>query len=254
MIDSHVHIGQFHETWYDPSLVVQTVLEAGIEQAVISSTTSCIEGIKYAEVEKEIAGLLKKGNYSTETVIPFLWYVPEYAGQGLNVEKAMRTLPYKGIKIHPRANTWDMENMKTASLLEELFGYAHQHELPVLIHTGYEKIDEANKFSKYFPLHPKAKIILAHCRPLDQTRRLLMEYLNVYCDTAFVEKETLEYLIQQGLEKKIIFGTDFPITHYWKYCLERNTYSREDFIITLKEQYDKDLINYNIGIGGLYGH
>jgi predicted TIM-barrel fold metal-dependent hydrolase len=237
MIDSHVHIGQFYETWYDPSLVVKTVLEAGVEKVAISSTTSCAEEVKYAEIEKEIAGLFEKENYSPEKVTPFLWYVPEYANQGLTVEKAMQTLPYKGIKIHPRANNWDMENPKPAALLEELFGYANQHELPVIIHTGPDKVDEANKFSKYFPLYPKAKFILAHCRPPDQTLQLLLQNPNVYCDTAFVEKDLVNFFFLRGLRHKVVLGSDFPITHYYN---KNNTSSDRSFVTALKDQYACD--------------
>jgi predicted TIM-barrel fold metal-dependent hydrolase len=95
----------------------------------------------------------------------------------------------------------------------------HRKELSVLIHTGEDPLDEANKFSFLFSEYPGAKCILAHGRPLEQTVSLLRCFPNVYCDTAFMPEASLLCIVAEGFAGKILPGSDFPITHYfkWKY-------------------------------------
>jgi hypothetical protein len=238
MIDVHVHTGQFNQMWYDPALVIRTVLRAGVEKVFFTSTTTCKENVKFTEIEKEIGGLLSLYGYESQHIRPLLWYRPDYRKQGIGLEKAMRTLPYHGIKIHPRAQNWDLSDKNTLSILHELFGYTDQNKLPVLIHTGYDKIDEADKFSRFFSEYPNAKIILAHCRPPDQVLQLLLLNRNVFFDTAFVDEKDIGFFSLRGLRDRILFGSDFPITHY--------TNKKEKDMGTnleneLADQYRKDL-------------
>jgi hypothetical protein len=243
MIDAHVHIGQFNETWYEPALVIRTILQAGVEKVVFSSTTTCGENITYADVEKEIDGLLSIYGYGTQTIKPLLWYRPDYHKQGLGVEKAMRTLPYGGIKIHPRAQNWDPSDKNTISILHELFGYANQNELPILIHTGYDEIDKADKFSRFFPEYPHAKIVLAHCPTIEWAHPLVSSNSNVFVDTAFADPLVIGALVAFGFPSRIVTGSDFPITHH--YYRERNEIDEEkDFSTQLNIQYLSDLKNF----------
>jgi hypothetical protein len=237
MIDAHIHIGQFYEIWYDPEEVIQTVLGSGVEKLVFSSTSSCKENVQYSEIEKEITPLLGKFGYGSRTIVPLLWYLPEYYNTGLTIEKAMQTLPYGGIKIHPRAQNWDMSDKKILSIADELFDYANRYKLPVLIHTGYDKIDEAENFSRYFSKYPDVKFVLAHCRPPDQVLRLLLHNRhnrNVFFDTAFVPEKDVQIFLLRGLGDQIILGSDFPITHYFN---KKQT----GIIDTIEEQYKKDI-------------
>jgi predicted TIM-barrel fold metal-dependent hydrolase len=135
--------------------------------------------------------------------------------------------------LHPRANAWDMNETNILDVLHEVFSFANEHTLPVLIHTGYDAIDEANKFSRFFGEYTNAKIILAHCRPIDQTLDLLKKYNHIFCDTAFVPKCDILKIIGHGFSKKMLLGSDFPITHYYQ---QNKTEKR----IALADQYKQD--------------
>jgi hypothetical protein len=78
MIDAHVRIGQFNEIWYEPELVIQTVLQSGVGKMVFSSTTTYRDQVSYAEVEKEISAVLSKYGYASQRIRPLLWYNPDY--------------------------------------------------------------------------------------------------------------------------------------------------------------------------------
>ncbi|MDR0878130.1 MAG: amidohydrolase family protein, partial [Treponema sp.] len=238
MTDSHIHIGQFYDTYYDPAEIIRIVMESGAEGLVFSSTTSCKDDVTYTEVEKEIAGLFSRIPWSAEMVKPYLWYIPSYSAQGVTPETAIANLPYKGIKLHPLANHWDLEDTETVSILHGLFDYARRHTLPVLMHTGHSGVDAADTFSAFFSEYPEVHITLAHCRPLDQTIDMMQKHKNIYCDTAFVEEEAIRRIIGAGFAPRIVLGSDFPITHYFrtKYPPEG-----ENPAMSLEEKYREDI-------------
>jgi predicted TIM-barrel fold metal-dependent hydrolase len=211
-------------------------MEAGIKTLSFSSTTSCKDDVFYGEIEHEISALLSNIPWSPEIVRPFFWYIPDYIRQGVDIETAMKDLPYKGIKIHPYAHQWDFDNPKKMDVLHALFDFAGRNRLPVLIHTGMSGVDSANIFEGFFSEYKRTKYILAHCRPLDQTIDMMKKYANVYCDTAFVSEDTVANIVSAGIGDKIILGTDFPITHYF------STHNHDDMKnLSLKDQYREDI-------------
>jgi predicted TIM-barrel fold metal-dependent hydrolase len=238
MTDNHIHIGQFEDVYYEPQEITEIVMSAGMEGLAFSSTTSCVENIRYAEVEKEILNFLKGISLSPEIIRPFFWYVPDYIDQGVNIQGAFNAVPYKGIKIHPYINNWDFNDNRHMEMLYSLFDYAAKNSLPVLIHTGHSGVDSADRFERFINEYGEARCILAHCRPLDVTVRMLGKYNNVFCDTAFVPEEDIRLIIHAGYGEKIIFGTDFPVTHYFNTNYPQEG---EKSAVTLREQYPKDM-------------
>jgi len=243
MIDNHVHIGWWSDRYYDYQQVFDTVLtspKVKIDGLVFSSTSSCIFGVKYSEIEAEIGGIYSakdgKTQYSQSVVKPLLWYVPDYHKQGVPVEKAFATLPYCGIKIHPRAHNWDLNDCSTTDIVHEIFDFAGRNNLPLLIHSGYDEFEEAGKFERFFKEYQNVKVVLAHCRPIDQAIEMLSKYQNVYADSSFVPVESLEELKKaelSGKNGKLFFGTDFPITHW--YATERHGQK-----ISFEREYEKN--------------
>ncbi|MDR2194714.1 MAG: amidohydrolase family protein [Treponema sp.] len=233
MIDYHVHIGQFEEVYYDPLEILQIVADSGVSGCAYSSTTSGKEGITYGEIRKEVELAVSK--FSSDTFKPYLWYIPSYRNEGITIEKAMDDLPYKGIKIHPRANNWNRSIPESDSILHELFGFAGEHTIPILIHTGPNGVDAPATFEDFFAAYPNAKVILAHCRPIREAIKMLKKYDNVYGDTSFVPKEWMAQLIRSRVGNKIYTGSDFPITHYMEthYYFERK--NNQNF--SLHDQY-----------------
>jgi predicted TIM-barrel fold metal-dependent hydrolase len=150
----------------------------------------------------------------------------------------MNNLPYKGIKLHPQAHKFNYDDMQFVSVLHELFNYAQDHTLPVLLHTGYDTTKDTEILSHFFAEYPNVKVILAHCRPLKQTIALMKKYANVCCDTAFVPEADIRKIMQKGLASKIIPGSDFPITHYYAIKYPRKG---QPSGISLEAQYQKDI-------------
>jgi len=231
--DWHIHTGQFRELLYPPALVLETVFQAGTDTAFFSSTTTCREGVRYAEVEQELAEALRRS--PPDRAKALLWYVPAYAAQGVSVEHAFASLPYAGLKLHPRAQCWNLSDAGHLDILHALFDAADRQSMPALIHTGPDTQDEAGLFGAFFAEYPNVRFILAHARPLEQTLRLMAAHANVYCDTAFVPKTHIRRIVAAGFAEKILAGSDFPITHYraGRRCSLREQYKRDQRMFAL---------------------
>ena len=232
MLDSHVHIGQFKEEYYGAGAVFDAIFHSGkVDRVIYSSTSSCFHDVKYELVRKEIEATLKQ--YPASIALPLFWFTPGYITQGVRISAAMNDLPYGGFKLHPLGNKWDFENdTKQCDSLNEIFDYADKHQLPILIHTGESGVDRPDRFGRFFGGCENAKIILAHCRPPGETINMMQKYPNVLGDTAFAPKERIDEIQRAGFGSRLLFGTDFPITHYFH---GRNRG------ISLQEQYKLDL-------------
>ena len=241
MTDNHIHIGQFEDVYYDPVEITDIVMSSGIDGMSFSSTSSCVDNILYSEIEKEIISLLSVISYSVEVIRPFFWYIPDYINQNIKMESALSVIQYKGIKLHPFAQNWDFSNMQQMEILHKIFDFASRNTLPVLIHTGHSGVDCANRFERFIGEYSDAKCILAHCRPLDVTIEMLKKYSNTYCDTAFTLKTDIRQIVSSGFKDRIIFGSDFPVTHYF-----RTKYPNpgDNASISLKEQYSEDISDW----------
>jgi hypothetical protein len=237
MIDYHVHIGQFEESYYGAGEVFDAVFSNGaVDGLTFSSTSSCVKGAAYSRVEKEIEAALKL--CPPGKTQPLFWFVPDYTARGPDIETAMGALPYAGFKLHPYAHNWDFADTARREALHAIFDYASGHALPVLIHTGYSGLDGADRFRPFFSEYPGAVCILAHGRPPGRAVAMLREFPNVYCDTAFMPKEDFGLICGAGFAGRMFPGSDFPITHYF-----RNKYPREGETgrLSLGEQYARDV-------------
>jgi predicted TIM-barrel fold metal-dependent hydrolase len=234
MTDTHIHIGQFEHLYYQPREILQIVSDCEIKACVYSSTSSCKEGVKYHEIQREIESVISI--FSPTLFKPYLWYIPSYKTEGISVENAMNNLPYQGIKIHPVAHDWN--NEVGNEILHELFEYSSEHSKPILIHTGENGKDAPDVFEYFFKQYPKALCILAHGRPIDKTLEMMKRYSNVWCDTAFMSEKNLQKIVENGFSSRVLLGTDFPITHYWNV---RSLGKDQQSNVTLHKQYEKDL-------------
>ena len=206
--------------------------ERGVDEIYFSSTTSCryckesfaVQNDKnlqkdlisarelYELVRFEIQESFIDAKKLNLVANALYWVVPEiHLSNATTVENAMNELCYKGFKMHPRANCWDLNNEKIAELTEEVFAYADKHKMLILIHCGEDDFELPTKFEKFIAKYKDCTVQLAHCRPLEQTLYMLKNFLNTVCDTAFANDNMIEEIKQAGFENRIRYGSDFPI-------------------------------------------
>ena len=125
----------------------------------------------------------------------------------------------RGFKFYPADHNFD------PALDEMLFVYeqCEKHHLPIMFHTGLtaqrdakEKYIEPNVFRFIAERYPTLNIILAHAgKPhwYADAHQMMIEYPNVFVDTALVSRQDLEHLCNDysDISDKILFGSDWPV-------------------------------------------
>ena len=119
IIDAHVHVGRFRDAYFDPVEVGQFLLRQGVIGCVASATVAAIgrheEAVRDLERLMSVVGL---------AVWPLLWVTPGLLAKHPDLAGPLRRLPYRGLKIHPRANKWSEAMLdRTYRVAEEKPGF-----------------------------------------------------------------------------------------------------------------------------------
>ena len=232
MTDHHIHIGQFNEIYYDAlelfALIESTQEKTHVTEIRYSSTSSCRDDAELKFVEEEIA---YAQSYESKKLVakPYLWFIPKYAEEGINAGEAAKAFDYCGIKLHPAGQNWDEGNEVHVKALHQIFAWADDNAKSILIHCGTQECDLPTRFEKFFAEYKNAHVVLAHSNPVKETALMVNKYKNVFCDTACIEKKDLQKLLTLVNDSsKILFGSDFPVTHYFSTYLFGKKYSMEE--------------------------
>ena len=219
--DHHVHIGQWKDNYFSAEYVFSELKAQGKTGCVFMSTTSCaplhfndekeIYGL-YENVRNELVDAMQIANLLEFNAKPYYWVVPLFHLSEITFENVFMEFPeYCGLKIHPRAHNWNPNDIDRAKLLTEVFEFALIRNLPIILHTGVSPDDSPCLYEKWFKLFPEVKVTLAHCRNLSEVKYLFDSYPQLYGDTALIPQGNLEYFISNGYEKRLVYGSDFPI-------------------------------------------
>jgi uncharacterized protein len=133
-------------------------------------------------------------------------------------------LGLRGIKLMPMyAGFYPQEER-----LDELWRYAQQHGLPVLLHTGTTFVSQGT-LETTLPRHidvvarrfPEVRIIMAHlAHPYEgECVAVIRKHPHVYADVSALHYRpwqlfhSLMLVHEYNVWPKLLFGTDFPITN-----------------------------------------
>ena len=203
MIDNHAHVGWFTDGYHSPREVWQAEQDAGIDEFAVSSTSTCAE--LYKLVVREMREIIRLGG---SRVHPILWLTPRMLktwGLSYMLHSKIR---WQGVKLHWEVHKEWFYNQK---LLHNALEVAKKLQVPVLLHTGNSKECHANVFLDVCKQYDTLDFILAHARPIDETKNVLNECNNVYVDTAFMSSANIKELVDDGYSRRILYGTDAPI-------------------------------------------
>lgn len=221
-IDSHIHMGQFHQHYFAPSVVHQLMEQVGVECYAVSSTTQCEEN--YTKVLDEFHQLI---DIAGEKVLPIMWITPE--GLKGNIAWFLESdVKWRCLKIHPflHKNKWDPRG----ELFNEVLEIARELNLPLLIHTGDEDGCQSYLFEKPIAENPDVTFILAHGRPLKETLAIVSTYSNAYVDSAFMIVEHMKRFVDEGLSHKLLWGTDM--------CVPKHFFPHENMVRYYKSKLE----------------
>ncbi len=241
MIDNHVHIGWYTDGYHYPSDVWFVERQIGINEIVVSSTSTCAE--QYKLVVKEMRELIRIGG---SRIHPLLWITPRMMKTwGINYMIHSR-VRWEGVKLHWMAHREWYYNRK---ILHNALEVARWMEVPVLLHTGNFKECHASVFLDLCKQYNELDFVLTHGRPIDDTTEVLAQCPNVRVDTAFMPAEDVKLLCDNGFAERVLFGTDAPINllfykdmstvEYIRWCISnlKDALTPEQFEIVMNNKF-----------------
>lgn len=228
MIDNHVHMGWYTDGYHSPLEMWLAVQEAGVDEIVVSSTTTCAE--LYKVVVREMKELIRLGGNS---IHPVLWLTPRMMKTWGIRYMLHSKIKWQGVKMHWMAHREWYYNKK---LMNDALDVARKLSVPVLLHTGNFKECHAGVFKTIFQNNPDLTFVLAHGRPIDETLGILTQCANTYVDTAFMPVEDFKIMVEAGFSKRILFGTDAPINLLFYKDMSTADYIKSS-IETIKKEF-----------------
>lgn len=201
--DAHLHMGHLSDADIMQPFDVQSFIQSHNVSGGAIMPTASIGGNDDFNLHLD---LYKKASF--EGLMPILYITPNFL-ECIKGRYDIASLKFLGIKIHPDAVEYDRQS------LELVIKFAHRQNFPIFIHTGGKESCESIRFEYVIKKFPYQTFVLCHARPSDQAFYLLDKYPNVWVDTAFLPIEDLQCLISEKNEKRILFGTDFPVNRWY---------------------------------------
>jgi predicted TIM-barrel fold metal-dependent hydrolase len=114
----------------------------------------------------------------------------------------------RGIKLHPRSEGFEL----SAPAVEEIFAFAHERRLPVLIHAGRGIPALARDALRYAREYPDARIILGHAGICDLNWMWpeVPRHPNLFFDLSWWHPADLITLIALVPPGQLLYASDLP--------------------------------------------
>lgn len=243
LIDYHTHIGPFYQIYYDYHNVFSALKMNGVEKTVCAYLTPRFSEKRdavdyYYAVIEELSEACKYAQKIALQVNFLHWADPLLFDAGFSLSQIYNDFYektkhlYYGIALHPGLHNWT--SLKERETLLKVFEFAKTRNTPLFIHTGVSEYDNPCQFVKYFELFPEVEVHLAHCKDADTVISIFSSFQNIYGDTAFCPEDSYRKICDEGYAGRMYFGSDFPITHYWKV---QNSLNKEVSLAVLNENY-----------------
>ncbi len=205
IIDSHMHLGETTKfpiiQYQDIPLLVSNMDRIGVNVGAVSSIPACLGG-RQKEGNDFVIKAIKE---YPKHFIGYMVINPHYPNSIKFELKRCFQAGMRGIKIHSKSGLpYSHKNYIP------VYNFAAEEDLPILAHT-WGKVD-LRHLEPHFKRYSKVNWFLAHTgsRDADEYVRLAKEYNNVFLEISFSRspRGLIEYLVDEGLEDKILFGSD----------------------------------------------
>ena len=210
MTDSHIHVGQYESIYTSPSDLLKFLDYVQVNYFAASSTTICTGNCQQALNE-----MLELNSISSGRLKPILWIRPGMLHNRIIEDYIDSDISWSCLKIHCGLDVEEWNNNRN-EVLNSITSLASVLSVPLLIHTGESLGCYPSLFQDVIEKRPNVRFILAHGRPIDDSIVLLKKTPNTLVDTAFMPIEHIVKLCSEGLEDRVLWGTDYPIPrHYY---------------------------------------
>jgi predicted TIM-barrel fold metal-dependent hydrolase len=208
---------------HDGSGLIKEMDAAGISKSIVllpDFTYIFASDISISEMYDQHQAFLKKHQ---DRVAVFAGIDPRWGKDGLDLfEKGVKEYGFSGLKLYPPCGYSPSDK-----ILYPFYEICRAHQIPVLLHTGptspvlEHHWAEAKLIDTAAHLFPEVNFILAHggVHDVEKCVSLCAYRPNLYLDIgAFASligptgwQGKMAHLFSQGINHKIIFGTDWPV-------------------------------------------
>jgi predicted TIM-barrel fold metal-dependent hydrolase len=203
--DVHIHFGEFRDRFFAPEVIDSILRACGVN----GYSAMLFPNKLPLNIERDfwINSKLSEQNKNADLI---LVVSPELLKQDKDL-CVLGTLPYKMIKLHGALHNWH-PNGKS---IRDVFKIAQSKNIPIMLHTGGGEKSDAGTYLNICLEFPNVKVILAHSRPFEETIKIMNMCPNVWADTSFLPIEKIISFDKEGLNDRVLFGTDFPIAPFF---------------------------------------
>lgn len=212
IIDIHGHLGEyglFHSPKNGADDLVRRLDALGVERLLLSSNAAFASDYRFGNDQTAEALARHPGRLFGYAVANPNY--PEETEQEL--ERCLSKPGFVGVKLHPATHDYPLDGPGYGPALK----WAEARKLPVLVHFwfGHPRCGDGH-VRHTVSAHPGVRLILAHLGGLDAAYRgipaLAREFPSLTFDTACSRspRGVLEFLVEQGLEDRLVYGSDMP--------------------------------------------
>lgn len=250
--DVHTHLGYTSPSGYIRNLTFESQIaqfEKDMERFNIKKIVSAVTGIAdpIACHEEKEAAVKGKG----DRFKGYVRYDPNHEEVFTDeyLQERFATGYYVGFKSLPHYMKTDIRDKK----YERMFQYAHDHHLPILLHTDNQK-GSPMACAEMAARYPNAKVILGHTGLFDEGRaqaeRLAKNpnYNNVYfefCGSFLTKRRRWSQTLEHIDYHRVLFGTDAPIlSNIWELSRLLSEDISDKALIAILGQNAKELFGF----------
>ena len=151
-----------------------------------------------------------------ESTLGFGTIHPDYADKKAEVCHCLE-MGLKGIKIHPDMQRFCIDDPR----MFEVYELLSEKGSPIMMHIGDDRYDYSKpiRLAKIMDMFPNLKVVAAHFggyRCWEESLQYLCGRKNLWFDTSsslqFIDIDLAKRIIHAHGIKRILFGTDYPIT------------------------------------------
>jgi predicted TIM-barrel fold metal-dependent hydrolase len=204
-VDAHTHLGLDED---GRSLSLEEMLASmdlnGVERSVTFALNAPDRVPAYRVPNNRVLGWVASAD---NRLVPFVRLSLDE--EPLVEAERCVALGARGIKLHPRAQQFRVSDPR----LEDVFAFAAEHRLPVLIHAGRGlPAGMAEELAHISDRHPEASLILAHAAIAEQGRigELANGHPNIFFDTSTWTPLDLMALFAKVGPEQVLWASDIP--------------------------------------------
>ena len=210
--DAHVHMGYYPRAgyaepfYYSPRRIAGLMDRCGVDEFIVSSTCSQVEGIPIADMIREAREMKRLAGNRAHV---FCWV----SGRMVDEDPSLRFLDcgvYEGVKLHEAETAWDYERPDD---LARILTEAQTRKWPVQFHCGESDGMRPAELAKWAERFPTINIDFAHCRPMTEMAEVIATHENVFTDCSYMSPELMSRLGDFDWRGRLMFGSDFPAYH-----------------------------------------